>query len=371
MGPVLVAWGLVPGKEVYRSTFAKGKTDDWTSDGKLSPGKRRNTLAQLHNQTIRLSLPKLPAHKLLHVRLELDIIDTWDGSAQDGDGPDTITIKLAGGPTLLHASFAVVAESQSYPDNGLWARHRARTGQVRALNGYRAGGSVYSLSFTVPHADPRAVLEITGRLSESMPKDRTAANESWGVGNVVVSALAEPAAPLDKKTFAKLWSELAVRDPARANRAMWKLIAAGDRAADGIEEALSAASAKVDVRKVDALVKQLDEDDWRVRDSATRELKAMGSRVHARLRQVQRGKASPEVRSRIEDILSTGETGPDVEARRGRVRWALQVIGGKKAEAIRRTLPEPMPRRPPQPKVIDAIRSGEILLERWELEIRK
>lgn len=350
----------IPGTVIYRSSFDKGKTDGWSGRKPLPLDKDKGIVAPLHNQTARLELAKIPAHKFLHLRLDLYVMETWDGgtdgAGNDADMPDTITIKVAGGPTLLHASFAVVPGcTQSYPDNGLWARHPARTGAVRNLEGRQAGGSLYSLAFTFRHTDRKAVLEFTGSLSETDPQNRNVENEHWGIGNVVVSALAAAPVRLDDRRFAQLWADLAHTDPIKANRAVWTLISAGRDAVPHVEKGLGLPQDRSLAKKTADLVRQLDDDDWRVRQRATQELKALGQRAHPYLRRTLATKAPLEVKVRIEEVLSAHKDSAPEQLRAGRLRWALKVIGGDKADALVKTLPIPQPPPPvrrPQRDVI-------------------
>ena len=143
------------------------------------------------------------------------MIESWDGGgahATDGDAPDTITIKVAGGPKLLHASFAVMENCvQSYPDTGLWASHPARTGAATYIKGGQYGQSLYVAALTFPHTEDSAVLEFTGTLKENMLENRNSTNECWALGGVVVSAIAQSPAPLDGKGFQQRWSSYLAR----------------------------------------------------------------------------------------------------------------------------------------------------------------
>ena len=329
----------IPGAVVYRSSFEMGTTDGWSSDKALMVVKEKAALGPLHNQTVRLALPKLPPHKFLHLRVDLHLADTWDGSTDvggnDADSPDTITVKLAGGRTLMHASFAVVSScQQTYPDSGSWARHPARTGAARYVPGGQAGNSTYWLTFTFPHTERQATIELIGRLVEEQASNRTAENESWAIGNVVVSTLAEAPTKLDEKRFAELWGRLTGRDPVKANQAARALIAAGPAVLGHIEKAMDLSPNEATAKQVSELIRQLDEDDWRLRQSATDKLKALGKRAHRQLREALAGRPSPEVRSRIEDILSIADGATAGQLRLGRARGVLQAVGGQKAHRM-------------------------------------
>jgi hypothetical protein len=348
--PAAKKLGPVPGTVVYRSSFDKGAADGWSGKKALPLDRGKGMLYPLHNQTARLDLPRLPAHKFLHVRVDLHLLESWDGSGiahgGDTDSPDTITLRL-GGRTLLHASFAVVGNCvQSYPDNGLWARHAACTGAVKYVKGPERGSSLYRLALTIPHADRSAALQITARLTEAQPENRTVKNECWGIGRVVVSALPDAPVKLDAKRFGRLWADLADTDPVKANEAAWTLIAAGQDTVARIEKSLAAPDDQALAKAVAELIARLDADDWRVRQKATAELKALGKPARPLLHKALAGRPSPEVRTRVEDILSTHKGVSADERRAGRARWVLQVIGGERADELRKALPVPKPEAP-------------------------
>ena len=183
-------------------------------------------------------------------------------------------------------------------------------------------------------------------MTERQAKDRNVRNEAWAIGNVVVRALPAAPAKLDEKRFAELWAHLAGKDPLQAHRAAWTLVSAGEAAVPRIARAVDPSRDPAVRTRIARLIRQLDDDDWRIRQKATAELKALGAAARPALRRTLAGKPSAEVASRIEDILSAHKT-PAAEIRRaGRARWVLQAIGGEKAHAIRRSLPEPPPAKP-------------------------
>jgi HEAT repeat protein len=75
-----------------------------------------------------------------------------------------------------------------------------------------------------------------------------------------------------------------------------------------------------DPDRVAALVRQLDDNDFEVRDKADKELRAMGEPVLPLLRKAAKEAASPEVRKRLSDILAA--IGPD-----GRVAALIPQLG--------------------------------------------
>lgn len=339
----------VPGVVVYRSLFGKGGTDGWSSDKPLPIDKAGGTLGRLHNQTVRLTLSKIPRHTFLHLRLDLHVIESWDGTFVDTDGPDTVTIRLRDGRTLLHASFSTAGGEQSYPDNDLWAAHPRRTGEAARFPGVDFEGSLYRLALTFPHTSSQAVLDFTAKLTERQAKDRNADNESWALGSVVVSALPKAPVTLDGKRFAELWAHLADKDPIKAQRVAWTLISAGRTVVPRIGRSLRLREDKATEKKIAELIRQLDKDDWRVRQEATRELTEIGAGAHGQIRRTLADKPSLEVKSRIEHILGSHEAQPAETRRLARTRWVLQVLGGGEARALLDALPEPKPAEPSRP----------------------
>jgi WD40 repeat protein len=114
-----------------------------------------------------------------------------------------------------------------------------------------------------------------------------------------VSGQADAPAPADRDA---LWGELSEGAP-RAYRAMRQLLAlpAGDAVAL-LGKRLQALDGPSPAR-IERLLKDLDNDDFTVREKATAALAALGKAAEPQLREVMRGKPSAEVRRRVEELL--------------------------------------------------------------------
>jgi hypothetical protein len=104
-----------------------------------------------------------------------------------------------------------------------------------------------------------------------------------------------------EKALASLWDDLGNADAARADRAIWALVAAGQQALPVLRKNLPPAPApRPDWR---AWVKDLDSEQFAVRDKASRALEALGERAYPLLQKALTDAPSLEVRRRIEKLL--------------------------------------------------------------------
>ena len=74
-------------------------------------------------------------------------------------------------------------------------------------------------------------------------------------------------------------------------------------------------------KRLDALLTQLDADEFKEREAASRELITLGDAVEPRLRAVLRGAPSPELKRRTEEVLRT------IDESRLRSERAIEVLG--------------------------------------------
>jgi hypothetical protein len=149
------------------------------------------------HERLALSVPA-PQPGLYRVDFDLYLINSWDGN-NTTFGPDIFEF-FAGSPAApaFRASFANVAgETQSFPDpfgaGGPAGDHPAKTGaaEVNSL-GYLpftvSGDAVYHLSFFAPVDDGVLAFSV-----QDISNGTGLADESWGLDNVVVSSVPEPA----------------------------------------------------------------------------------------------------------------------------------------------------------------------------------
>jgi hypothetical protein len=179
----------------------------------------RHFLGEFSNGTVSLSLTDLPEHTTTTVSFSLYLIRSWDGNdttVVNGDplGPDTWSLGVAGGPTLLSATFSngnrVAGQSYSpFPgalscNAGYNAVYPAGTynPMTGASECYSLGytftdpnvtdepmDSVYSFSFMFAHNASDLVLNFSAANLQGI------ADESWGLDNVQVSVAPVPVPP--------------------------------------------------------------------------------------------------------------------------------------------------------------------------------
>ena len=178
-------------------------------------GGTRLFLGQYGNDTLTLSLGGLTPHSTTTVSFSLYLIRSWDGKATtvvNGDplGPDIWSLGVAGGPTLLSASFSNGNQAgQSYsPSPGALScntgynasypagTYNPMTGAAECYSlGYTftdatvtngAMDSVYNFSFMFSHNADNLALNFSAIGLQSL------ADESWGLDNVHVEVAAVP-----------------------------------------------------------------------------------------------------------------------------------------------------------------------------------
>jgi WD40 repeat protein len=140
-----------------------------------------------------------------------------------------------------------------------------------------------------------AVLSPDGRLLSTGSDDTTAL--VWDVEALALGArrVKEPSA--DELTT--LWTDLASEDAAEAYRALILL----RRNPKQSMPFLTAQLGPVTIRGVEKLIGQLDDEDFDVRERATRDLIALGRSAEPGLRKAIRNPASAEAKRRLESIL--------------------------------------------------------------------
>jgi hypothetical protein len=145
----------------------------------------------LVEQTIRLTLGDLPPHEKLRVSLDLYLLKSWDGNSPRY-GPDRLRIAVAGGPTLLDASFsnnrkvAREGSDQDYPNPKSPPQSASRSTNTLAYEFF--GDAIYHFEFAIAHDRRQVQLDFTSSLFEGKGTN----DESWGLDNVRVDAIPGP-----------------------------------------------------------------------------------------------------------------------------------------------------------------------------------
>jgi WD40 repeat protein len=112
---------------------------------------------------------------------------------------------------------------------------------------------------------------------------------------------------LEEKDLQATWDRLADADTAKAYQAVCTLIAHPKEAVQFLRAQLKPVS--VDFQKIDRYIRDLDDNSFKARKTATEELTKMEEVPEAKLRTVLAGKPSLEIRRRVEEILKEIERG--------------------------------------------------------------
>jgi RNA polymerase sigma factor (sigma-70 family) len=141
-----------------------------------------------------------------------------------------------------------------------------------------------------------------------------------------------------------LWEDLAGDDAVRACRAIGALAAVPAQSLPLLRRHLAPVAA-ADRRRLARLVAQLDSENFDTRESATRELRALGELAAAILHDTLAGQPSAEVRRRVEGLLRELD-GPLVASDRLRDLRAIEVlerVGTPEARRVLDTLAKGVP----------------------------
>jgi WD40 repeat protein len=145
---------------------------------------------------------------------------------------------------------------------------------------------------------------------------------------------ADRGAKLARKELEALWADLAGNDARKAYAAVWMLAASPDQSVPFLADALRPAG-KPDAAKVRQRIADLGDDDFAVREKASRELALWGEDVEPELRAALAGQPSPEAVRRIERLLAALIVSPPPErCRELRGVWVLELIGTPGAEQV-------------------------------------
>ncbi len=142
-----------------------------------------------------------------------------------------------------------------------------------------------------------------------------------------------------------LWNRLADSDASRAYQAVCTLIAHPKETVQFLDTRLK--PVVVDFQQIDRFIRNLDDNSFDVRKTATEELGKMEEAPEPKLRQILAGKASLEIRRRVEDLLkeidrNKREPSPQ-QLQALRAVEVLEHIGTSEAKAILERLAQGTP----------------------------
>jgi len=223
---------------------------------------------------------------------------------------------------------------------GLWDLAAGK--QIHRLEGF--GAPVSSLAFSPD-----------GRRLVSALHDGTAL--LWDLGTAR-QALKRAPAKLRSGDGPRLWDDLSSLDAARAHRAAWTLIDAGDEAVSLLKARLW--PARMDPKRMQELLAALDSGKFAAREAAVAELGRLADAAEPALRQALKRGPSLEARRRIEPILEYRRmfvNGPTLARRRA--IHVLEKIGSAEARELLRTLAAGDPEVRSTQEAISALKRSE------------
>ncbi len=253
---------LPVGTVVYQNDFENGADANWNNrQCDITPTGKRTYLGEFFNESIRLELKDLPAHKLLRIKFDLFMLDGLDGlvGAPRYFGVDSWEMKIDGRLRPIAAAFSNFhKDPQTYPDDypplfGIthsWEK-RVRDGaiggddlEIGMYCGWHGASeenslgtqqsAVYAVDMIVPHDKSELVIDFQARFQDgpfSTSVYKETFGEAWGLDNFRVETIEAPWSPTEAE-LKQCLEALLEPDGIKANAARYRLVAAGDRAVD-------------------------------------------------------------------------------------------------------------------------------------------
>lgn len=192
----LPSWAQV----IYSNDFETSIGSEWSvtpvGDSNYPPARisatpvgNRHFLGNFGSQEVVLHLNGLPSHAAVSVSFDLFIMRTWDGDGEYCCGPDIWELRFDDYGVLMRSTFSnteIYGNNQTYPD---WHPGPVHPGRSAALeiNALGYGGpdsdSIYRITKTFSHSASTLSLRFRGLPNQSL------SDESWGIDNLVVTAL--------------------------------------------------------------------------------------------------------------------------------------------------------------------------------------
>ncbi len=145
-----------------------------------------------------------------------------------------------------------------------------------------------------------------------------------------------PTAPLSTDNLHALWNTLGDNDAAKAYRAILTLSAQPAQTLPFLTNHLAPVAAERP-KRIRQLIAQLDDDTFKEREAASKELARLGPQAESTLRETLTGSPSSELRSRVEPLLKSLEEWVVKDRtilQSVRAIWVLQRIGTPEARAV-------------------------------------
>lgn len=153
------------------------------------------------------------------------------------------------------------------------------------------------------------------------------------------TGLARDAAKLTAQEVATLWKDLAGADAARAYQATWTLAASPDEVVKFLKDQVPPRPAPANQDELARLIKQLDDDDFAIRQKAMAQLEKQGEAAGLALRLALMQSPPLELRRRVEELLQKLD---GVALPPERLRWlrAVEVLERINSPPARQLLEE-------------------------------
>ena len=159
---------------VYQHDFETPAGAEWSHSAREVTPSGRGLLGQFGNDTVTLRLQDLPAHSTVSVSFDLFVLRSWDGSGENGWGPDVWSASVEGGPTLLQSTFSYpgcIINRQAFP---------APYGRGLFLGGTGAC-EMNSLGYTFRFPTLTAPLDAVYLYAGRQNRTRPLAGATWGL----------------------------------------------------------------------------------------------------------------------------------------------------------------------------------------------
>ncbi len=302
---------------IYANDVENVVGDEWSqTDTRVTPIGERKFLGNFGPEKVTLSLAELSEHRFVRVSFDLFLIQSWDGSSRNW-GPDIWEMSVENGPRLIYATFTNCGyysdnNAQSFPDDHPSTTHKGWTGasEKQSLGykwfltrnngkGYVTDG-VYRINVIFPHTAASLKLNFQSHCED------TKEDQSWGLDNVRVETVVS-STPLTDEEINQCWASLASDDPVVAFKSIWQMVAGGGQAVAFLDRKLRVPTVK-ETDKIRAHLNDLDDDDFRTRERATKQLIRLGIGIEPIVGRALKDDTSNEARFRLNAILKKFET---------------------------------------------------------------
>jgi hypothetical protein len=201
----------------------------------------------------------------------------------------------------------VICQARSDQKIALWETATGR--ELERLDGKQ--GEVTSLAFS-----------SNGRQLASGGSDTTTL--LWDL-NKLLPALEGAKTQLSDKEMEAEWADLAATDASQAYLSMCHLSAASDSTVVFLKIHLKPVQ-PIGAGYADKLIMELDDRQFEIREKASRELLQLGELVVPASRKALKGKISPEMKKRLEELLGSIDSHGNMSGERIQILRALEVL---------------------------------------------